>query len=180
MGGDSQLRTSNRHTPVTVPRDSYYTAAVCLCGHPLTEYVEDMQAMVGEYCGQCGERVITACPECEAPVRGHYRPPAGYLSVCREYVPPNYCHNCGEAYPWTEQALKEARELIESDPNLDESDKSALAESLLPLTKDTPQTAGAILRFKGAMGKLSEDTRRALVTVLVTVATDCARRELNL
>ena len=165
---------------MTVPRDSYYTAAVCLSGHPLTEYLEDMPATIGEYCSRCGERVITSCLECEAPIRGHYRPPAGYLSVCREYVPPNYCHDCGEAYPWTEQALKEARELIEEDPNLDESERNALTESLIPLTQDTPQSAGAILRFKRTMGKLAEDTRRALVTVLVAVATDYARRELNL
>jgi hypothetical protein len=85
----------------------YHTALVCLNGHVETTCLEI--APPTPYCSICGEPTISACPACDAPIRGMIE---GIVSLADEPAP-QFCYNCGEPYPWTGRALAAADELVE-------------------------------------------------------------------
>lgn len=80
----------------------YSNAAVCLHGHPLTADIEYHPS--AKFCSECGAEVITSCPDCAAPLRGHYVPP-GVTGVGGSYSPPSFCFSCGKPLPWTTEKL---------------------------------------------------------------------------
>ncbi len=50
-------------------------------------------SLTPKHCAKCGEAVITACPQCNAPLPGD--------GEMLKWVPYHaYCWQCGNAYPW--------------------------------------------------------------------------------
>ena len=161
-----------------VSPDSFYSGLVCENGHPITDRLEDQTARAAPYCTTCGALVLRACPSCDAPIRGDYRPPPGYGHVIRRYEPPAYCHNCGRPYPWTERTLSAAHELIDSSDELEPDDKEALKESLVALTRDTPGTPVAASTAKRILSKAGTEFLTTFRAVMTAVLTETVRREL--
>jgi hypothetical protein len=161
-----------------VSPDSFYTGLVCENGHPRTDWLEDQTARAAPYCTTCGAPVLRACPSCDAPIRGDYRPPPGYGHMSRRYEPPAYCHNCGKPYPWTERTLEAARELIDSSDELEPDDKEALKESLVALMRDTPGTPVAASMAKRILSKAGAEFMTTFRAVVTAVLTETVRREL--
>lgn len=157
--------------------DSYYTGLACMNGHAVTGTLEDMPACAARFCSRCGERTISACATCGTHIHGDYVPPKGYLHIVREYEPPAFCHNCGSPYSWTQRGLTAARGLIDESV-LEDSDKETLLGSLDALTRDTPETPGAVLRYKRISTKMGEEAVGALKSILIALVTDAARRQL--
>ena len=69
------------------------TARICLNGHVLTEHLEK-NPDVGDFCKKCGAKAISTCSYCDAPIQGL---PSNVFGL---FPAPEYCHECGEAYPW--------------------------------------------------------------------------------
>src|ERR1700720_4492620 len=91
------------------------TAQVCMNGQNINTSTRMSPEFNQRFCATCGAETITACPQCESPIRGHLRGGLDY-----GYVPPKYCRGCGKAFPWTASALQTARmfadELSELSP----------------------------------------------------------------
>src|SRR5213076_808364 len=104
------------------------------------------------FCSNCGEPTLTVCPACNHSIRGQI---AGSMIV--SFPAPSFCHNCGEAYPWTARSLTAARELAEELENLGTVEKQILSKSLDDLVRDTPKTSVALIRFKN----IHEESRRS-------------------
>lgn len=81
---------------------TYDVMQVCLNGHKITHAFNRSPEFRQAACGDCGADTIHECPECDTPIRGKYYVD-GVISATGP-DPPEYCHECGEPYPWTDDA----------------------------------------------------------------------------
>ncbi len=78
------------------------TALVCLNGHMVNNSMKRSPECNTKFCEKCGEKAIWQCISCGQEIRGHYHYPR--IIGGGPHRPPAFCYNCGQAYPWTEQA----------------------------------------------------------------------------
>src|SRR5438128_10214245 len=108
-----------------------------------------------------------------AAIRGQI---AGSMIV--SFPAPSFCHNCGEAYPWTARSLTAARELAEELENLGTEEKQILSKSLDDLVRDTPKTSVALVRFNNITRKAGGLAAEQLKSTLREIATESVKRAL--
>jgi hypothetical protein len=101
------------------PDGDHCAAQICLAGH--VRHRNGTSFNSKEYCSECGAQCIDACPSCSEPIRG-----ALIIHPVGHYQRPSFCHSCGLAYPWFEDRLKTARELLYHDDKLTEEDRESL------------------------------------------------------
>ena len=88
----------------------YDIMQVCMSGHCINDRYQRFPAHNKAFCPKCGEPTITACPECEAPIKGDYHVP-GVLSR-RAFPAPGFCDTCGMPYPWQIAGVANALEVL--------------------------------------------------------------------
>ncbi len=98
---------------------TYYPAHICLRGHVKSSDGK-VDVEPGEHCQQCGDPIIDACPRCKAPIRGQ----DSYLT--HAYERPSFCYKCGRPYPWMEDRLQTAKELLDHDDKLSLEEREKL------------------------------------------------------
>lgn len=101
------------------PDARYYAAQICLRGH-VQSADGKTEFKRGEHCPQCGEACIDACPQCKAPIRGQDLYPAS------DYARPSFCYKCGRPYPWMQDRLQTAKELLHHDDKLSVEEREKL------------------------------------------------------
>ena len=156
----------------------YNTAQVCLNGHAVTSDAEGMPEQRAAFCGLCGEATVMRCPGCNANIRGDYEVP-GVVGVF-SYSPPSYCHSCGKPLPWTARRIEAANEVADEIDSLSDDEKKILKESIVDLTRDTPKTDVASLRYKKFLKKAGSAAAEILNKIVVSVATEAAKKHLGL
>jgi hypothetical protein len=104
---------------VKLESDALYNAAqICLQG--------DVQSADGtpfeptQHCTKCGSKCIHQCPSCQAAIRGKMK----YSSD--SYNLPSFCHGCGKPYPWMDEKLKTAKDLLFHDDKLTYEERKEL------------------------------------------------------
>ena len=132
----------------------YDVAQICLNGHYITGYAISSPEFTKKFCTICGAKTITACPVCNTPIRGKY---SDWFGPTKNIIP-NYCHNCGKPYPWTESALQSATELLALDDNLTINETQILVDALPDLLTETPKTQLAVAKFKKFLSAASQFT----------------------
>lgn len=156
----------------------YATAEVCLNGHPTTDNVQRSYERRSKHCGKCGAKTISVCQNCHADIRGDYVV-HGVIVIGSEYTPPSYCHECGTAFPWTAEAISAASQIVD-DSDLSEDDSEALKTAIEELTKDTPKTPAAALRYRKLAAKAGSVFGEGLNKIIVSVATEAAKKLIGL
>ncbi|WP_135080584.1 DUF2321 domain-containing protein [Terasakiella sp. SH-1] len=154
----------------------YKNAQVCLNGHSTTSDTAGSRELMSKFCGDCGTETITQCPSCNSSIRGSYHV-EGVISICG-YTPPNFCHSCGEAFPWTKAKLEAAIELTEEFDELDSEEKDKLKGALDDLVRDTPKTEVAAHRFNKILKKVSGGAGSVMKDIVVSVASETAKKML--
>ncbi len=119
------------------------------------------------FCTECGAESISACESCEAILGNPNKRPS-------------YCGSCGKPFPWTQTALTAAREYTDELDELSPEDKSLLKLSLVDLTVDTARTPLAASRFKRIIGKIGPAAGDALLKIIVSIATEAAKKGIGL
>ena len=76
---------------------------VCVNGHPITDSYEGNPQLRQDRCTECGAETITACPSCGTRIRGDYKV-EGIVSMTGISDPNEFCHDCGEPYPWQDDS----------------------------------------------------------------------------
>ena len=94
----------------------YSGATICLNGH----IVSKAQANSQKYCSVCGKETFSRCLNCRASLRGLWETPGVIVVGPRNYTKPFYCYECGAPYPWTQNILDNAVELLSLDDDLDD------------------------------------------------------------
>jgi hypothetical protein len=122
----------------------YYTAAVCRRGHIASSAAE--LTPPGPRCEECGARIITACPQCSAALRG----PVQRFGYTFTYVPPDFCVECGTPFPWASRdaIVYHIENQLEEQDDLTEGDRRSLLGQLRALAgedaADQPKQVSAL------------------------------------
>ena len=151
--------------------EGYDVAQICLNGHVTNESTQHVPQHSQDFCEKCGQPTITACLNCETPIRGAY-----WSLGWGTFDLPAFCGKCGETYPWTETKIEAAREMALELEDLDQDDRDALAGSIDDLVRETPLTPAAATRSKRILGKVGQDAYEAFRKILVDVVSDAARK----
>ena len=154
---------------------SYRVAEVCLNGHVSTSRADTIPERREKFCSHCGEPTTTQCTVCNSSVRGYYDVP-GVITLGAVYEPPAFCHNCGSSFPWTERKILSAVELVEHDASLSPEEIQQFRSDLTELTKDSPKTQIASLRFKNVMSKVGSSVASGVREIIVGVLSDAAKK----
>ena len=125
---EKQKHDENREVAATHPDGVHWAAQICLTGHTL--HCDDGMAFDSDvYCTQCGAAGIHQCPHCNEPIRGTEK-------YHTHYSRPHFCHRCGKPYPWMQERLQTARELLYHDEKLTMDDRSKLFDLLKYVMSD--------------------------------------------
>jgi hypothetical protein len=146
------------------PQDRYDVAQVCPNGHVANEHVEMHSQHNKEFCEACGEKTITACPKCNAPLRGAYTGTLGF------YKAPAFCNKCGAAFPWTERRQQAALDLFIDATNPTKDETTQFAESLNAVARDTPSATVAAGRLSRFLKKAGAQVGGAIKDLIVQFA----------
>ena len=123
-----------------------YHASVCRSGHVITSMLE-LKSGDRPFCAKCGSPAVTRCPSCDGFIPGDNSGIIGY-----RWSPPNHCHLCGNAFPWTEARKEAARELAAYLAESPE-EEAALADGVDALLTDGPRTPVAAARWRRAIDR---------------------------
>jgi hypothetical protein len=121
------------------------------------------------FCTKCGAMNISACQHCQTAITKQY-----------PGVVPAYCGGCGRPFPWTETALAAAKEYTDDLEELSPEEKLALKGTFEDLTSDTPRTPVAANRFNAFMKKIGPAAGDMLKKIIVSVATEAAKKSIGL
>jgi hypothetical protein len=156
---------------------NYDTAQICLNGHAINDTVNRNPEFNQKFCDKCGSETITTCPTCHISIRGDYHVD-GVIAFGHEYLPPSYCYNCGNAFPWLQAAFDSAKELLDIDESISDNEKGLLISSMKEISKDTSKTEVNALKIKKLAKKLGSDTYDAFIKIAVDVGTEIAKKSL--
>lgn len=155
-------------------RSRYLTAEVCRNGHVSTPTVEHSPGLTAKFCAECGAETMRTCPQCSAAIRGKYYVPT--VASNYTYHPPNHCHNCGTAFPWTVARLEAAKEYAAELEGLDEAERKQLRGAISDLSIGGARTELAASRFKRLMAKAGQTVGGGLYKIVVDVLSDAAKK----
>lgn len=135
----------------------------------MMENPEPQERATSAFCSTCGSRNIAACESCRTPI-DHRFPGQSH----------SYCAGCGKPFPWTEAALKAAKEYADELEELNNEEKAALKSTFDDLTADTPRTELAAHRLKNFLRKIGPTAGDVLSKIMVNVITDAAKKKLGM
>lgn len=154
---------------------TYRVAQVCPNGHVATTAADQNPELREAFCSKCGEETIMQCPSCSASIRGDFYV-EGVFGLGGDYEPPSFCHNCGSRFPWTERKIAGAVELVEAGAELSPEEVQQFRTDLTELTKDSPKTQVASLRFKKVMTKVGTSVASGVRDIVVDVLSEAAKK----
>jgi hypothetical protein len=82
-------------------------AQICRRGHLVNTGIHETPEYSKEFCPKCGQKTLTACEHCKAPINGQWHGLEGFMAMDEDDVPV-YCHACGRPYPWTAEGIDAA------------------------------------------------------------------------
>jgi len=153
----------------------YDVAQVCLNGHLITRYAASDPKATKKFCDKCGAATIVACPKCSKAIQGQRHGAMPSMSASRA---PAYCHECGNAYPWTEQRLADAQQLADEEANFNPDEREQFRTSLQALTRDTASAPLAVSRFKKLVIRSGHLVSDGLRDILVDVLSEAVKKQI--
>ncbi len=145
--------------------EGYDVAQVCPNGHVANDMSSAYPDFNRDFCEDCGEKTIIACPSCNSSIRGRLH---GVIYAA-EFIPPAYCRKCGNAFPWTQRKIQAAIDLAVEVGGLQGDDATQFDASIREIARDTPQTQVAAHRVKKLIGKVAKSTGSAIRDVMVDI-----------
>jgi len=155
--------------------EGYDTMQVCLNGHKITEYYKSSPEFRQSFCSECGAKTLIACPDCGQEIKGFYHI-SGVFHTNSPDVP-NNCHGCGTAYPWRQQALAAAVEMLQMQ--IDSIDQESAERIVGSISIDGPRTELESARLKKLMEKLQKPAYDAVVSAVGGIMSESAKRMLG-
>lgn len=153
--------------------DNYYkNATICLNGHVASDSIANYR----KFCKSCGKSTISNCQTCNQPIQGYYDYPGALTRP--KYEVPNYCHSCGNPYPWTEKLLNNAIELVSLDEKLNDNQKQIIKTAIPDLIVESPTTALAEAKYKKYISNSASYVQDGLKNLLVNVVSETVKKSL--
>ncbi|QQB05838.1 DUF2321 domain-containing protein [Macrococcoides caseolyticum] len=149
----------------------YDPATICLNGH----VASTTQANVRPFCKECGKQTISVCQSCNSPIQGAFYIP-GVVTLGGKYDKPNYCHECGKAYPWTQNVIDNAIELLYLDEVIDDETKQIIKDAIPDLVVDNPSTPLAAAKYKKFIPKTAEFVQNGLRNIFIDIVSESVKK----
>lgn len=150
----------------------YLTPTICLNGHVVSSRSENYS----KFCKSCGNSTISHCPSCSKSIQGHYEVPGVFGFF--DYIPPSYCHECGEPYPWTSQVINNAVELLALDEQLPSDQKEIIRLALPDLLIETSTTPVAVAKHKKYIPSAQSFVKDGLKNLLFDIVNETVKKSL--
>ena len=151
----------------------YHEATICLNGH----VASSTKANYRNFCKECGLETISSCQYCSNDIQGEYEVP-GVVSLGFEYNVPSFCHECGKPYPWTEQVITNAIELLSLDEDLLDEHKEIIKSTFPDLVVETPVTPVAVAKYKKYMPKAAEYVQNGIKSIFIDVVSEAVKKSI--
>ncbi len=167
-----QRNVSEIYQMGTNDEGTFYPAQICTKGHVLRSNDGLNPLQSGEHCPKCGNVCLDACSKCGMAIRGER------VMVARvKYRPPNYCHKCGHPYPWMEDRLATARELLYHDDKLSIDDKNKNWDLLKDVMSDPQSTTAPAKKrlFEIGLAKALPATREFFLDLLAKLGAEIVK-----
>jgi hypothetical protein len=152
-------------------------AQVCRRGHLVNSGIQATPEYSKDFCPTCGQKTITACEHCGAPINGQWHGFEGFMAM---EDAPAYCHKCGKPYLWTAEKIDAARALADELEAVDDADRIMLKASIEDLVVESPRTSVAVLRFKKIISKAKGAAKDLLLDLMAKIAVEAAKSQLGL
>jgi hypothetical protein len=149
-------------------------ALICQNGHVITSMLNSSPERHQKHCSECGALTLSACPGCKIQING-YHFVSGVISLA-PYILPKFCHNCGEAYPWTMARLEAANELVMELDMLTDSEKSELSKSVEDMVKNGPNSQVASKKYLRLMSKAGKEAATMMRDIIVDILSEAIRK----
>lgn len=117
--------------PLSSLQPKRYHQRVCENGHQITPRIESTSDN-SKFCKKCGASVIEQCLNCRALIPGAY---PGVIEPLGSIPVPDYCNQCGKAYPWTSKKIEEIKNVVHTSQELQEKDKTQIENALEQLNR---------------------------------------------
>ena len=104
----------------------YSGATICLNGHIVNTSSGQLSKIL--FCF-VGKETFYSSAQLSRIARGLWETPGVIVVGPRNYTKPFYCYECGAPYPWTQNILDNAVELLSLDDDLDEISKDLIKYS---------------------------------------------------
>lgn len=91
---------------------------------------------------------------------------------------PPFCVECGAPYPWTEERLIAARQLVE-EMDLDVPDKTLVLEDVENIIRDTPRATASAVRFGRYLERAKPALNQGFKTLLAEVLSQSVKKVLG-
>lgn len=153
---------------------SYDVAQICLSGHVITHRAKACHYETKKFCTTCGEATITTCSNCNSSINGYNSNDSWSKMDVKYYVRPNYCHECGSPYPWTENAMHQSLLVIEEDQNLTSDEITKMKQSITNLVKGKESPS----RFKSFLQMVTAGTAQTLRDILVNILSEAISKSI--
>lgn len=128
------------------------------------------------HCSRCGAKSLEQCADCGVPIRGAYHVYA--WGTFNASAVPAFCGECGKPFPWTETALRAAREFTHELKELSDIEKEEISRSLTGVLSDGPKTPAAVMRIKELAQKAGKAAMEGLKSILINVACEATKKAL--
>lgn len=145
----------------------FYPASICLNGH----IVSSNEANSQKFCSLCGKQVISICPHCKSPLHGTRKSSKG-LAIPYKFEMSYYCDNCSNPFPWTENIINSAVEILSMDEDLPEEQKELLKSAIPDLIVESPNTTVAVARYSKYIDTAKIFIRNGLYQLFSSVLTE--------
>jgi len=167
----ARLRRDENRAVGLNPDGRFYDAQICIKGHVKSYSGVDVARW--KFCDKCGAVCIDECPECKMPIRGQV-----FRRTDRRCQRPAFCHACGHPYPWMEDTLDTARELLDNDDHLSLDERNQLWD-LLKYVMSDPKADLAPAKTKlinVKLGKAGAYVRDAVLDLMAKYAAEMSKQ----
>ena len=156
----------------------YDVAQVCGNGHVTNDRTRSSSVFNQKFCKRCGAETITQCPACKASIRGYFHVEGVFSISATGMKAPPFCIECGKPYPWTEERLIAARQLVE-EMDLDVPEKTLVLEDLENIIRDTPKATASAVRFDRYLENVKPTLKQGFKTILTEIVSHSVKNVLG-
>jgi len=160
-----------------VNQTGHDVAQVCRAGHLITKFAVSHPEDRSNFCPECSAATMMACESCSFRLEGA---DLDIVMLGFTYVPPKFCPNCGQPFPWTKAREDAANELIDLLDHLSAQERQDMKRDLGDLITEGPRTKVATLRMKLLLAKGGGEARSLLVDVISQSVSETIRKALGL
>lgn len=158
-----------------ITTNNYDPAQICEKGHLINGFSVREPQHNKKFCDKCGAKVIAACNDCGAIIKGGYwtskMPP-----ILHNYKVPKFCDNCGKPYPWIDASVAGVKDLLNTINGISDKEKGEFIEDLNNIIRENPNTENSSNKVKKFLSNAGKEIADGVKSLIVEIVAETAKR----